>query len=112
VGLGSYTIALCVGNKWTHSRSNGYANQHCQPLDKMSPSQYAKNLLQGDYTSQSKESEIRHRRIEAAWEPKRIGRLENSERRLQKTDRHGRHSLCLIVKVIYVRLVKCSNEVA
>jgi hypothetical protein len=31
------------------------------------------------------------------------------KRRLQKTDRHGRPSLCHIVKVIYVWLVKCSS---
>jgi hypothetical protein len=54
-GLDSYAIAWCVGNNWTRSRSNGYASQHCEPLDKVSPSRYAKKLLQGDYTSQGKE---------------------------------------------------------
>jgi hypothetical protein len=39
-------------------RSNGYASQCCEPLDKLSPSRYAKKLLQGDQASQGEHSEI------------------------------------------------------
>jgi hypothetical protein len=55
----------------------------------MSPNRYAKNLLQSEDSSE--------RLLESLQE---------------KTDGHGKPSSCLIVKVIYVWLVMCGNEVA
>jgi hypothetical protein len=74
-----------------------------QPGDEFRPDHQG-----GDQSDMGDQKGIRDQRPEigelsqSAWEPKRIGRTENSERRLQKTDRHGRLALYLIVKVISV----------